>query len=153
QYLRAAHARQGEGMPGVYARRPLAGIDDNLPGWGAIAGVVLIGFVAWWTWGSLYDPVNVAMLQTAALLLGSWLILAWVRCRLHPRRPDYVGNFYYLDPLYLWEGTGRGVWVTPVQGLEEAAVTHNHDKEGKYTGSQVQLKLEGAAVTVPVPEE
>jgi hypothetical protein len=144
EYLRTAYRTEGEGMPGVYldareAKLPAAW----LPVTGLVVGLVLIGLTLLVTmvWLALDDPINVAMLQTAGLLLGGWMVLAWVRTLLERRRADYIGHFKYADSQYLWHGAGRGVWVTPLGQLEEATVSDNYANEGQYTGSTVNIRL------------
>ncbi len=142
-YLRTVRELEGEGMPGIYLDAGAAGIQNQwLFGCGAIGGVALVfATFIMVVVGSLTDPVNTALLQTAGFLLGGWLVVAWVRVLIGRQRSDYVGHFKFVDPLYVWHGTGRGIWVTPIEGLRSAYVDHNHNNEGNYTGSNVTIRL------------
>src|SRR5437762_1258628 len=82
EYLRTAHRHKGEGMPGIYLDHKAGQLPSAwMPGCGAIVGAVLVVVTLFMTWGSLADPINTAMLQTAGLFLGVWLMVAWVRSR------------------------------------------------------------------------
>jgi hypothetical protein len=154
EYLRTVNRHQGDGVPGMYLDHSAANLASAwLPTAGAILGPILIIATLFCTIGSLDDPINVAMLQTAGVFLGVWMFVAWLRTKIASRRPDYVGHFKLLDPLYLWHATGRGVFVTPLRGLEGAWVDHNHNNEGAYTNSKVTLRLEGERIPVEVKSQ
>jgi hypothetical protein len=150
EYLRTVHECRGEGAPGIYLDADAAGLYPKAAGWGALLGVALLAATLWYTWGLIDDPINMAMLQTAGVFLGAWLVVAWLRVRRWRRRPDYLGHFKFVDPLTLWDAAGCGVWVTPLTGLRGAGVAHNHDKEGDYTGSTVTINLDSGRVKVGV---
>src|SRR5215210_3744558 len=78
-YLVAVRDAEGAGSPGVFVATK-----DALPGCGCIAGPIVIAVTlaaTLTTWaGVIYDdPVGVALLQTAGLLLGGWLLVAGFR--------------------------------------------------------------------------
>src|SRR5262249_20353934 len=133
------------GMPGIYLTSSEAGLDsqEQLPGCGAIIGVVLVlATLIYLLVGSLADPINTALLQTAGRVLGGWLVIPWVRCRLAGQRADFLGYFKYIDSLSLWHGTGRGVNVAPFGKVEEIRVRHNHNNEGNYSGSLLEVETD-----------
>jgi hypothetical protein len=141
-YLRSISRHEGEGMPGIYLDSRAANLAGPwLPVAGAIIGVVLIGVTLIITWKSLDDPINTAMLQTAGLLLGAWLNVAWFRVRLASKRPDWLGYFKFIDPLYLWHASGQGLCVTPLSNLRDADFQNKFDDKGNYTTSEVTLRL------------
>jgi hypothetical protein len=142
QYLRTVRELEGEGMPGIYLDAGAAGLTtDWVFGCGAACGLGVLFLTLIVTWASLSDPVNTAMLQTAGFLLGGWLILAWFRVLIGKQRSDYVGHFKFIDPLYVWHAAGRGVWVTPLEGLRSASVEHCYNNEGNYTSSLVVIRV------------
>src|SRR5260370_30533355 len=88
------------------------------------------------------------MLRRALVVLGGWLIVAWLRVKVARGRDSYVGHFKYVDPLYLWEGTGTGVVVTPLHRLQEARCRHEYASHGSYASSNVRIVMEEAAIDV-----
>ncbi len=154
EYLRTAHRHDGDGMPGIYLDPTVANLASAwLPVFGVSLGLVLIAVTLFFTWGSLADPINAAMLQTAGLFLGMWLIVAWFRIRAWRKRPDYVGYFKLIDPLYLWQASGRGVWVSPLSGLRDADVDHTYDDKGNYSTSKVTVRLEKETIVIDVKSQ
>lgn len=151
EYLRTASEREGHGMPGVYFGGKKAKLAaPTLMIWAAVCGPILILLTLLLTWGSLADPVNTALFQTAGFLLGGWLFLAWVRSLLARRRADYLGYFKYIDPLYIWVGTGRGVEVRGVEMVQGAYTEHSYDSNGNYKHTTVKLKLADGKETLDV---
>ena len=78
-YLIAVREGQGGGSPGVFAPT-----SSTLAGCGCVAGLVTIVATLLLTltnWiGVIYDdPVRVALLQTAGIMLGAWLLMAAIR--------------------------------------------------------------------------
>jgi hypothetical protein len=154
EYLRAIRRHDGEGMPGIYLDARASQLTGNwLPGTGAIVGVCLIIITLCITWNSLDDPINTAMLQTAGLFLGGWMIVAWLRIRLARKRPDWVGYFKFVDPLYLWHASGRGIWVTPLSNLRDADFQNKYDNNGNYNNSQVTIRLGKEKVRLDVKSQ
>ena len=83
------------------------------------------------------DPVRVALLQTAGLLLGGWLLLAGIRLP-PPRGVEKVaGHWVYVDPLHLYEAYREQVTVTPIDDVVEANFTHNYNN-GSYQNSVIR---------------
>jgi hypothetical protein len=151
EYLRTAHRHKGDGLPGIYLDHRAAQLAGAwLPTAGGIIGLVLVPLTLWCTWGSLDDPVNTAMLQTAGLFLGGWLVVAWIRQRTARSRTDYIGFFKLIDPLYLWHASGRGVWVTPLSDLRDADLRHKYNNHGNYTTSQVLIRLRRDELVIDV---
>ncbi|MFO0846502.1 MAG: hypothetical protein U0797_29725 [Gemmataceae bacterium] len=142
EYLRTAAESEGHGMPGVFFGGKKASLSTpTLLIWAAVCGPLLVLLTLGLTWGSLADPINTAMFQTAGFLLGGWLFLAWVRSWLDRRRSDYLGFFKYVDPLYLWVGTGRGVEVRGMEMVQSAYTEHHYDGNGNYKYTTVKVKL------------
>src|SRR5262245_17777317 len=142
EYLREVHDREGRGYPGVYLDRSQAKLHAaTLPWWALGCAPVVLLLTLLLTWGSFRSPTKVALLMTAGFFLGGWMLLAWLRCLIARQRSDYLGHFKYIDPLYVWYATGRGVWVTPVSMLLRADVHHQHTGEGNYKSSTVTIHL------------
>jgi hypothetical protein len=139
EYLTAVRDAGGRGSPGVFAPS-----GDTLPGAGCILGPVVIAATLLGTLipdgMALNDPTGLAMLQTAGLLLGAWLMTA--KLRLAASRGRLAGNWVYADPLFLYRAFREQVTVTPIDDLVEARVTHNHNNDS-YTNSTVTLLFPG----------
>jgi hypothetical protein len=139
-YLTAVRDSEGAGSPGVFAPT-----SDSLPGCGCIAGpiVVLVTLLlTLTTWLDLIfvDPVRLAMLQTAGLVLGGWLLMAKFRAGAGNKN---AGTWVYVDPLYLYEAFREQVTVTPIDEVADASYTHNYDSNGNYQNSVVNIVLGG----------
>lgn len=148
EYLTAVRDAEGSGSPGVFSTAK-----DSLPGIGCIAGpimvvVTLVLTIPTWTGIIFHDPVNVAMLQTAGLLVGGWLLLAGIRGKSGSKN---AGAWVYADPLHLYAGFREQVTVTNIEEAEDANYTHNYDSNGNYQNSVVAVALgrrDGATVTL-----
>src|ERR1700722_11225073 len=143
EYLVAARDSQGKGMPGMFAATK-----SQLAGCGCLTGLVLVPLtlVATLTdWiGVVYsDPIAVAFLQTAGLLLGGWLILSHFRGK--GRRGDSrtAGLWAYMDALHLYVAYQEQVTITPVEEMIDASFTHNYNN-GTYQNSVVKIVLSDA---------
>lgn len=153
EYLQEAREREGRGLPGVFLDRGQARLHAaNLPWWALGCGPVVLILTLLLTWGSLSNPTKVAFLMTAGFFLGGWMLLAWMRCLIARGRDDYLGHFKYIDPLYIWYATGRGVEVTPISALTRADVHHQHSGEGTYKSSTVTIHLANGRAEVEVGE-
>ena len=143
-YLVAVRDSGGLGSPGVFASTK-----DTLPGCGCIAGPIVVIATLLLTLvrdvGIIYDdPVGVALLQTAGLLVGGWLIAAGFR---GGKGTDKVaGTWVYVDPLFLYEAYREQITVTPVEEVVEANFTHNYNN-GAYQNSVVSISMGGNRVT------
>jgi hypothetical protein len=151
EYLHTVAEREGDGLPGIFLTAKQAQLTAaSLPMWAAICGPIIVFLTLFMTWGSLADPISVAMLQTAGFLLGGWLILAWIRSLAARGRPDYIGYFRYIDPLYIWTGVGRAVVVRSIEMLHGAVHEHNYDTNGNYTNTSVKISLADGKTTIHV---
>ena len=131
-YLVAVRDSGGLGSPGVFASTK-----DTLPGCGCIAGpivvvVTLLATLTTWA-GIIYDdPVGVALLQTAGLLVGGWLIAAGFR---GGKGTDKVaGTWVFVDPLFLC-GTG----FQPVAVGQVGNLSHKDGRVGRLGPSGVEM--------------
>jgi len=154
EYLQKAVKYQGHGMPGIYlnssqAHLPAAYVHIVAVICGPIIMLVTLGF----TWGSLANPVGTALFQTAGFFLGGWMIVAFVRCLLARARSDYLGYFKFVDPLFIWHGTGRGVDVTSLSMLLGAEVRNTHNETGNYKSSTLRIDLADRTVSMEVRSE
>ncbi len=147
-YLAAVRDSEGLGSPGVFVSTT-----DSLPGCGCIAGPIIIVVtlaLTLTTWVNIIykDPVNVAFLQTAGLLVGGWLLFAGFRGSRGSNK--VAGTWVYVDPLFLYEAYREQVTVTPIDEAVEAHFTHNYNN-GAYQNSVIHIALGGkrsASVTV-----
>lgn len=141
-YLVAVRDAEGGGTPGVFVPG-----SDSLPGCGCIMGPIIIGTTLALTltdWIDViqYEPRGVAMLQTAGLLLGGWLLAAGFRSN-NKGSDKVAGCWAYADPLYLYEAFREQVTVTPIDDVVEAQFTHNYNN-GSYQSSVVTIRLSGS---------
>lgn len=137
-YLLAARARQGKGMPGVFVKQ-----SNPLPVLGCILGPILIVFILIFTLipTQIYNnPDGLACLQTAGLMLGGWMVLAAFRSWMSGSSRRVAGHWTYADPLNLYEANAEQVKVTPMKDIVEAAAVHNVNN-GSYQNSVLKLKF------------
>ena len=91
------------------------------------------------------DPVRVALLQTAGLVIGGWLLLAAIRAKAVKGSSKIAGNWVYADPLHLYEANREQVKITRIDDVVEANFTHNYNN-GSYQNSVIRILLEGNTV-------
>jgi hypothetical protein len=144
EYLLAVRADEGRGAPGVFAAAA-----NQWPTLGCIFGPILILGTLFFTlntgMGIVYDdPTRVALLQTAGLLLGGWMLVAALRVWARNRSEDYAGHWVYADALHFYVAKGEQVKVTPLVDMIRATVTH-HLNNQKYQHSMVELRFPGNA--------
>lgn len=141
EYLLGVRRANGRGAPGVYVA-----LSDSKPVWAIIIGMVIIGVTLAFAFKSNKDAWAVAMLQTAGVLLGGWLVMFTIRRWMSTGGVKYPGRFLYFDPLNVYEVSGEAVRVTPlatVQGVEAA---------GSKTAPRVIFDFQGERrLSVPVP--
>jgi hypothetical protein len=145
-YLIAVRENEGAGAPGVFAPT-----SSSMAGCGCIGGPIIILVTLLFTLTSwidvIYDdPVRVALLQTAGLLLGGWLLLAGVRSSASKGSKRVAGHWVYVDPLHMYEALREQVTVTRVDDAIEANFTHNYNN-GNYQNSVVRILLGDNKVT------
>ncbi len=145
QYLAEVRQRQGEGCPGVYVAR-----SNWLPWVGFFAGLVVIGVTLWFTVPPLRDPAKEAMLQTAGLLLGGWLVLATIRVWAGGRHS--FGYFVFADARRLWEATGTTLKVTSLKSCQGAEGVDNFN-EGAYQNTAITIFLDKGRYVINVANQ
>lgn len=143
-YLHQVRELKGRGAPGVYY--PLG---TTRPLWALIAGVIVGPLLFWIASTSTKAPWAVAMLQTAAVLLGGWLVLyAFRRWFASPER--FAGWFHYFDPAHAFLGEGETIKVAPLPSDTEVA-PHGERFVGfasGHDGFQVNMPSRAAAAEV-----
>jgi hypothetical protein len=150
EYLIEVRDREGRGAPGIFAPTK-----NPWPAVGCIVGPIIIGLTLILTLAPgvriIFDePTRVAMLQTAGLLLGGWMLIAAFRVWARKGSKKVAGNWVYADPLFLYEAKGEQVNITDVTEVIESQYTHNYNN-GAYQNSVVRLLLPGnhiASVTL-----
>lgn len=138
-YLFAVRDRQGEGMPGLFVPvnfyLPIIGLGAGIA---VLIATVVVTFV-------LFDdpfflePLNVAMLQTAGLLLGGWMVIAALRVWLGTATRRYLGHFMYADALHLYQAKGGTVWILELEQLRGARGVDNYNDHEQYQNTRVEL--------------
>jgi hypothetical protein len=140
-YLVAVRDAEGRGAPGVFCATT-----DSLPGCGCVAGPILILVTLMFTlttWIDIIykDPVGVAFLQTAGLLVGGWLLVAGFRGGSKGSNKN-AGTWVYVDPLFVYEAYREQITLTPIDEAVEANFTHNYNNNN-YQNSVVNISMGG----------
>lgn len=99
QYLVAVRRTGGQNMAGIYLSAGSPAATWGFP----LTGIIIIGVVLYLVVPPLNDPTHQAMLLTAGLLLGGWLILAGIRIMIALSLGTNLGTFIYADPKQIWE--------------------------------------------------
>jgi hypothetical protein len=130
-------------MPGMFAptRSQLTGF-VLAAGIGLVLGTLYVTLTTWIDGLRVVcdEPIRVAMLQTAGLVAGGWLILAYFRMKGTKGNARIAGQWVYMDPLNLYVALHEQVAVTDVSDVEEASFTHNYNN-GSYQNSVIRIAL------------
>jgi hypothetical protein len=149
EYLLDAQRCSGRGMPGLFIPR-----NDPLPTVALITGIVILAGTALLSWQLMTEePLGVAMLQTAGLLLGGWLIFYALRVGLAIQNSKYPGNFVYADANTLWECESSTVMVTHLDKLNEAHAEQHFGNEGRYSHTVVTVQTADGNHSLKVHKE
>ncbi|MFY7954308.1 MAG: hypothetical protein ACOVT5_17535, partial [Armatimonadaceae bacterium] len=100
-YLRAVRQAGGRGMPGVFQATP-----DSRALLAFVLGLVILPLFLWLGYGTNKAAWAMALLQTAGVMLGGWLMLYAVR-RWVAGTDNYAGKFVYFDPEHVFVGQGE----------------------------------------------
>ena len=150
-YLLTARAREGKGLPGVFVKS-----SNGLPLIGCILGPIIIGIVLAITFtpDQIYrEPNGNALLQTAGVLLGGWMVLAAFRSWGVKNSRNQAGHWLYADPLYLYEAKAEQVTVTPMHDVSEATAVHNLNNNA-YQNTAITLKFsDGKSRTLTIADQ
>lgn len=146
EYLREVRSRRGSRTPGVF----IAGSNSwpllaFILGPVIIVAAILVGFL------STKEAWAVAMLQTAGVVLGGWMIVYAFR-RWFAGGRSFAGYFTYFDPTHVYQVRGDTVTVTDVSDFHAVEVRHQYSS-GSYAGSRVLFDLGGRPLAVPVSGE
>jgi hypothetical protein len=145
-YLQEVRERRGNRTPGVYV-----GGSNAWPIIAFILGPIIMLVALAESFLSTKDAWAVAMLQTAGVMLGGWMVIyAFRRWFASSRR--FVGFFTYFDPVRVYQAAGETVTVTDVSDFSQVDVKHQYSN-GTYTGSRVTFDLDGRRLVVPVKGE
>ena len=124
RYLGDVRRRAGRGAPGVFFA-----VSDNRPIWAFFAGIAVLPLCLWIGYTSSKAPWATAMLQTAGVLLGGWLV--WFAVRRWTASIDgSAGYFTYFDPAHAFVGEGETLAAIAYQeygdsGLWRQIAEHN----------------------------
>lgn len=146
-YLLLVRDKAGQGVPGIYVEKanylPVLGLCG---GFGVVIATVLM------TFPPTDEPAKEALLQTAGVLLGAWLIVAALRVWFAGKAGSYAGHFVYADPETLYEASGSTVRTTSLVDLREAQAVPNFN-EGNYKNTAITVKVGGDRTTFSVADE
>lgn len=135
EYLLQVRERAGRGMPGIYVRE-----NNYLPFLGCFFGSVVLIVMAVVVFEVITsNPLAVAMLETASLLVGGWMIIAAIRVWAARKGSRHIGHFVYVDADTLWECKGGHVVTTDIYGVIEARGTENFN-QGKYQSTTIVVQ-------------
>jgi len=152
EYLTEVRDTAGAGAPGVFALT-----NSTMAGCGCIGGIGVIVVTLLVTLTSMVDmvykdPGRVALLQTAGLVLGGWLLFAGHRSASRGSK-TMAGHWAYVDAIHLYEAYREQVTVTPIDDVVEANFTHNYNN-GTYQNSIVRgLRASGPPIVVTLKNE
>lgn len=143
-YLLRVRDTKGEGAPGLFT--PTA---SSMAGCGCVAGPIIIVATLVLTLTTVVDvvyedPVRVAFLQTAGILVGGWLLFAGFRAKASRISKTLAGNWVYVDPLHLYQANREQVTVTDLDNVIDASYTHNYNN-GKHQNTFIQVRMGGNA--------
>ncbi len=136
KYLADVRRAGGHGAPGVYQGR-----SDNRPIWAALAGAAVLPLFLWIGYTSSKAPWATALLQTAGVLLGGWLLWFAVR-RWLANADSFSGYFFYFDSRQAFLGEGERLRVARIPPAAKVA------PQGPQA---VLVSTEMDDFTVPVP--
>jgi hypothetical protein len=139
-YLITVREAKGKGMPGLFAVTA-----SSFPGCALLTGIFLIPLTLAFTltdWVDIVykDPVRVAFLQTAGLVVGIWLVFAFFRTHGWKGNSRRAGYWAYADGLHLYLAYREQVGVVAMADVGKAKFTHNYNN-GKYQNSTVTVRL------------
>ncbi|MCU0703486.1 MAG: hypothetical protein MUF18_05860 [Fimbriiglobus sp.] len=134
-YLRAVRQARGRGTPGVFEAS-----SDNRAALALILGAIILPVLVCMGYGTNKAAWAMAMIQTAGVMLGGWLILYAFR-RWFASMDSYAGKFVYFDPQNVFVGKG--------EDLQYARL--NEDTQVEPAGDNgVRLTIDGRSFNVPV---
>ena len=134
-YLRAVREGSGRGAPGVYVAR-----GSKRPTFAFLFGLAILFFLFMQSYVAPKEPLATAMLQTAGLLLGGWLIV--YAFRRWTAGPDVYGKFYYFDPEHAYIAEGETLRLAYLGDSPEVE---------PFGQSQVRFATEKGQFAVTVP--
>jgi hypothetical protein len=129
-----------------------SGESTYLPLVGLIVGFVVMVTTLILTFPPTEQPTREAMLQTAGLMLGGWMVVAALRVWVSGKSGKYAGHFVYTDADYLYEANGSVVEITDLYDLREARAVQNFN-EGNYQNTAITLKVGKERKTFQVHDE
>ena len=101
KYLADVRRVNGRGAPGIFQA-----VSDKRPFWALGVGICVLPLFLWIGYTSTKAPWATALLQTAGILLGGWLIWFGVR-RWFVNAENFGGYFYYFDADHAFIGSGE----------------------------------------------
>ncbi len=112
-YLLGVVKSRGRGAPGIYLS------ESSWAPWVAFflgPVIFLVSFCA--GIGSGKGAWAIAMLQTAGVVLGGWLMIFAIRRWFGAGSEKYPGKFLYFDPLHVYQCAGEGITITSLQSVQ-----------------------------------
>ena len=121
-YLAEVNKRSGKGTAAISVPG-----SDATPLVVFLAGVVVGGLMVYYSLYSVKEPIAVAMLQTAGLLIGLWSVAFALR-RWLGVFGGYAGHYTVFDPLHIYQVQGEMVRVDSLEAIESVEARGNKDK-------------------------
>lgn len=135
-YLRTVRQANGRGMPGVFDTTP-----DSRAVIALFIGLAVLPLFLWLGYSTNKAPWAMALIQTAGVLLGGWLIVYAVR-RWTAGTDRYAGKFVYFDPEHVFVGKGEELDYARLDEETEAAPDGD---------AAVKFRTEAGTFSVTVP--
>ncbi len=140
-YLSEVARVKGRGSPGIY----VPGNTNAMPVLSFLLGSVVLALGLILALKAPKAPWATAMLVTAIVLLGGWMVL-------YPIRRAFgggLGTFQYFDPLHVFESRGREVTVTDLHELSNLNLVE-HFNDGNYQHTILTFHVPGKPRTIAV---
>lgn len=141
-YLRAVRNGNGVGSPGVF--HPMS---SGMPVVAFLAGLAVIPLFVWAGYSSNKPAWANAMIQTAGVVLGGWMILYAIR-RWTASADKYAGQFYYFDPLHVFVGQGEQLQYAHIREEMSAEPVGSSGLRFEDEVSAFQLNLPNRAIAL-----
>ncbi|CAN5593380.1 hypothetical protein BH11PLA2_BH11PLA2_14670 [soil metagenome] len=138
-YLLAVSKSKGNGSPGIF----VAGTANPWPVMGCLVGGMMICVVLAMMMELPKSAWAVAMLVTAGLWLGGWLVSYPFRRWFGSR----IGTFNYFDSHTVYQVNAGEITITDISDMNGLGLTHN-TSNNVYSGSTLRFSVPGRTFAV-----
>lgn len=139
-YLREVRRANGRGAPGVFEAKT-----DARAALALLAGLIVLPLFLWLGYSTNKAPWAAALIQTAGVVLGGWLVVYAVR-RWTANVDKYAGRFVYFDPEHVFVGGGEEVRYARLDDATRAEPAGDTGVEFSTGGGDFVVPVTGRAV-------